>query len=125
MPRGDFALVTHPDRNPACDFITRSTVGPFVDTGVDVRMRPQPGMQEVTERIYLSKATIAALAQVAEVVSSAGGSTSRDAELIARGKLEGLKEGLGDDLADVVRTLGRWLDDAGLDRPELGGSSAL
>lgn len=113
MPRGDFALVTHPDRNPACDFITRSTVGPFVDTGVDVLLRPQPGTQVQTERVYLAVSTIAALAQIANVSVSEANTSGRDQQLIARGKLEGLKEGLGDGLVELGATLRRWLDDAG------------
>lgn len=113
MPRGDFALVTHPDRNPACDFITRSTVGPFVDTGVDVLLRPQPGTQVQTERVYLAVSTIAALAQIANVSVSEANTSDRDQQLIARGKLEGLKEGLGDGLVELGATLRRWLDDAG------------
>lgn len=123
--RGDFSLVTHPDKNPACDFITRSTVGPFVDTGVDVLLRPQPGMQVQAERVYLSVNTIGALAQFAGVSVSEGNSADREAQLKALGKLEGLNEGLGDDLATVVRTLDRWLDDAGVSRGHLADDSAL
>lgn len=122
MPRGDFTLVTHPDRNPACDFITRSTVGPFVDTGVDVLLRPQPGMQVQTERVYLSVQTIAALAKVADVSVSKADAEGREQQLIALGKLEGLKEGLGDGLVDVARTLGRWLDASGISRDRVGSA---
>lgn len=125
MSRGDFTLVTHPSRNPACDFITRSTVGPFVDTGVDVLMRSQPGNPVITERVYLSVATIAALAQAANVEVSTSGTLNRDAQLIAQGKLEGLREGLGDGLVDVARTLRRWLDDAAVGSDRVGGASAL
>lgn len=120
MPRGDFALVTHPDKQPACDFITRSTVGPFVDTGVDVLLRPQPGMQVQTERVYLAVSTIAALANVADVAVGTSSSSERESQLIAIGKLEGLKEGLGDGLVDVARTLARWLDAAGVGSDRLG-----
>lgn len=117
MGRGDFTLVTHPEKAPAADFITRSTVGPFVDTGVDVLLRSQPGMPVVTERVYLSVATITQLAQLAGVGgTSEENSAARDAQLIAQGKLDGLKEGIGDDLANVARTLDRWLDAAGVSR---------
>ena len=37
-----------------------------------------------------------------------------EARLIAQGKLDGLKEGIGDDLANVARTLREWLDAAGV-----------
>lgn len=116
--RGDLKLVTHPDRAPACDFITRTTVGPFVDTGVDVLLRSQPGNPIITERVYLSVSTIRQLAQIAGL--GAGDSESEqesiaeyEARLMAQGKLDGLKEGLGDDLANIARTLRQWLDTAG------------
>lgn len=118
--RGDFKLVTHPDRSPACDFITRSTVGPFVDTGVDVTLRSQPGNPVQTERVYLSVALIESLVVLIGVSNGTGGSHERDAELVARGKIQGLNEGLGDALVDVARSLDRWLDDAGVPRHRVG-----
>lgn len=114
MARGDFQLVTHPDKNPAVDFITRSSVGPFVDTGVDVILRPQAGMQTFQERVYLSVSTITQLAQLAGISGGASISSEREQQLIAQGKLEGLKEELGERLGDVADTLTRWLDDAGV-----------
>lgn len=116
MPRGDFQLVTHPDRAPAVDFITRSSEGPFVDTGLDVILRSRPGDPVRTERVYLAKSTIEQLALLAGVEGNAEFSAQREAELKAQGKLEGLKEGLGDDLASVAHSLGRWLDAAGISR---------
>lgn len=117
--RGDFKLVKSPDRQPAVDFITRSAEGPFVDTGVDIRLRSQPGMPVVVERLYLSVSTVRFLAEVAGL--SFGESeqyredvASHEARLIAQGKLDGLKEGIGDDLANVARTLREWLDAAGV-----------
>lgn len=113
--RGDMKLVTHPDRSPAVDFITRSSEGPFVDTGVDVLLRTQPGNPIVTERVYLARNTIRQLAQLAGIESDAADTASdQEAHFIAQGKLEGLKEGLGDDLVNVARTLRRWLDAAGV-----------
>lgn len=108
--RGDFVLVTHPDKAPACDFITRSTVGPFVDTGVDITLRSQPGMPVATERVYLAAATIKALAQVAQVSETASISRAHEDALIAQGELEGFQEGIGDGLVDLARTLRRWFD---------------
>lgn len=121
MTRGDFKLVTHPEKAPAVDFITRSGEGPFVDTGVDVIMRSQPGNPVITERVYLSVATIRNLAQIAGVGGDGEAFTEeREAQLIAHGKIEGMKEGLGDDLADVAHTLRRWLDAVG-ERPRRRG----
>lgn len=117
--RGDFKLVKSPDRQPAVDFITRSAEGPFVDTGVDIRLRSQPGMPVVVERLYLSVSTVRFLSEVAGL--SFGESdqdredvASYEARLIAQGKLDGLREGIGDDLANVARTLREWLDAAGV-----------
>ena len=115
--RGDMKVVTHPSLAPAVDFITRSSVGPFVDTGVDVLLRSQPGTPVVTERVYLAFSTIRQLAKMAGLGGSAAEKESAaeyEARLIAQGKLDGLKEGIGDDLANVVRTLREWLDTAGV-----------
>lgn len=125
MTRGDFQLVTHPEKNPAVDFITRSSVGPFVDTGVDVLLRPQPGMQIIQERVYLSVATIGHLAQLAGITGESHTTPDRERQLRAQGKLEGLREGLDERLADVGATLRRWLDDAGVGGSDAGGSSGL
>lgn len=115
MVRGDFQIVTHPERQPAVDFITRSAQGPFIDTGVDVILRSQPGNPVTVERVYIALDTIKQLAAMFGL--SGGGNVFTDErvkQLIATGKLEALKEGLGDELADVGRTLRRWLDDAGI-----------
>lgn len=124
MSRGDFQLVTHPDLAPAVDFLTRSGEGPFIDTGLDVLLRTQPGNPIIKERVYLAVSTIRQLAQMAGIVGEVA-DNSRDAALIARGKLEGLNEGLGDDLANVARTLDRWLDDARVSRARDLGTSVL
>lgn len=123
--RGDFELVTHPQLAPAADFITRSTVGPFVDTGVDVILRTQPGMPVQRERVYLAVGTIAHLAQVSGVGGHEGITKEREAQLIAIGKLEGMKENLGGNLADVAHTLRRVLDAVGSGGGRDGGASAL
>lgn len=112
MARGDITVVTHPERSPAVCFITRSSVGPFIDTGVDVTLRSRPGNPVVTERVYLAVPLVQQMATLLGL-TGAGEDKNRDAQLIARGKLEGLKEGLGGDLDRVVGTLSRWLDSAG------------
>lgn len=125
MTRGDFKLVTHPEKAPAVDFITRSSVGPFVDTGVDVIMRSLPGNPVITERVYLSVTTIGYLAQLAGIDGDATITPAREKQLIAQGKLEGLREGLDGQLADLGRTLRRWLDDAGVGGPGSDRDSGL
>jgi len=118
MARGDMQLVTHPQLAPAVDFITRSGVGPFVDTGVDILMRSQPGMPVSKERLYLSVATIKQLAELAGVSGDSGFTKEREQQLIAQGKLEGLREGLDGQLDDLGTTLRRWLNDAGVGVPD-------
>lgn len=116
MPRGDYALVTHPDRQPAVDFLTRSVEGPFVDTGVDVILRSRPGEPLRTERVYLSVATIRHLFELAEGISgSSEQAVQTRAQLVAQGKIEALKEGLHDDISRLARDLHRIVSDAGLD----------
>lgn len=88
MPRGDYQLVTHPELAPACDFLTRSTVGPFIDTGVDVLMRPAPGKEFQRERVYLAVSTVGAMAKLAGI-GGIDATSGREEELIAKGKLEG------------------------------------
>ena len=87
--------------------MTRSGQGPFVDTGVDIGFRPE--LRGRTERLYLSVDTIRYLAQVAGLTEQAA-TPEREEQLIAKGKLEGLKEGLGGDIDVVASTLRRWLD---------------
>lgn len=125
MTRGDYQIVTHPDRAPAVDFITRTSIGPFVDTGVDVLMRSQPGNPVIQERVYLSFSTITQLAQLAGVAGDGSISPDRERQLIAQGKLEGLREGLDGQLVDLGSTLRRWLDDAGISGTEPGSDSSL
>lgn len=125
MPRGDFAVVTHPDKQPACDFVTRSTTGPFVDTGVDVILRSRPGEPLRTERVYLAVSTIRQLAQLVGVGGDGVSNEARDAQLRAEGKLDALNEGIPDDIVRLARSLGRVLDlaDRGADR--LAGAESL
>lgn len=112
-------LVTHPDKSPAVDFITRSSEGPFVDTGVEVLLRSQPGNPVITERVYLSVSTIRQLAQLAGIGAGASDKEIEDAasyegRIAAQAKLDGLNERLGDDLVRVADTLRGWLDAAGV-----------
>lgn len=123
--RGDFVVVTHPDRQPAVDFITRSAQGPFIDTGVDVLLRSRPGEPVRTERVYLAKDTVAQLARELGIVADDGTTAAREASLIAQGKIEGMKEALGERLGDVVRDLGRTLDALADGGAHAGGVASL
>lgn len=105
MTRGDFKLVTHPEHQPAVDFITRSGEGPFIDTGVVVHVRNQPGQPLITERVYLSTATIAQLATMIGLEGLAEATVLHEQKLIAQGKVEAMKEGLGDRLLALAADL--------------------
>ena len=93
--RGDFKLVKSPDRHPAVDFITRSAEGPFVDTGVDIRLRSQPGMPVVVERLYLSVSTVRFLAEVAGL---SFGESDQDREDVASYEARLIAQGIADQL---------------------------
>lgn len=128
--RSEMRLVTHPDKQPAVDFITRSSEGPFVDTGLEITLRSQPGMPVITEHLYISVPVIRELAQIAGLTFGEGtqeheASVEYEARLKAQGKLEGLREGLADGIVDVARTLRRWLDDAGVGDDDHRGPEAL
>lgn len=114
MARGDFALVTHPELAPAVDFLTRTGEGPFVDTGLDVWVRPVPGGALIRERVYLSVHNIAQLADIAGSVQTASGRTLHEEKLIAQGKVEALKEGLGDRITALAADLRSLARAAGL-----------
>lgn len=112
MSRGDFRIVTHPEKAPAVDFVTRIGTGPFIDTGVDVIMRSQPGQPVVTERVYLAEATIRQMAQMLGLSGSITADPARDEALIAHGKLEAMKENLDGDAARLFGGLAGLLHDS-------------
>jgi hypothetical protein len=114
MARGDFALVTHPEHAPAVDFLTRTGEGPFVDTGFDVFVRRVPGGPVIKERVYLSVHNISQLAELAGSVQTSSGRTLHEEKLIAQGKVEALKEGLGDRITALAADLRSLAVSAGL-----------
>jgi hypothetical protein len=93
-------ITNAPALHPAVDFLTGSAVGPFVDTGVDANDQ----FGRLIGRIYLSKATVLALADLFE--------TDRpdQSQEYARGFLDGTREAIGGNLAAVARDLRRYLD---------------
>lgn len=120
MTRADFKLVTHPEFQPAVDFITRSSEGPFIDTGVFINHRAQPGMPIVQERVYLSVATIK---QLATLVGANAETTEINAEkLRAEGKLEYMMEDLGGTARSLASVLTRLADAAGVGDDALAGT---
>lgn len=122
MSRGDFKLVTHPEHQPAVDFLTRSGEGPFVDTGLDVFVRTMPGTAPVKERVYLSVPTINQLARLVGVVQTPAEAALHEKKLIAQGKVESLKEGTRERLVSLASDLHRLLDDAGVRADAVAGN---
>lgn len=95
-----------PTRSPGVDYLTGTTVGPFIDTGKDVQL---PDGRKLG-RIYLAKSTVEELAREFGITNN--DKVRIDAlvnEAYNRGKLDGLKEEIGGDLNDVVNVLRRWL----------------
>lgn len=96
-------IVASPAEQPATDYFTGSATGPFIDTGVYAEDR-QTGRR--FGRIYLSKDTLLALAAMFDEPATPQTQNSD----YARGYLDGTRDGLAGDLADVARALGGFLD---------------
>lgn len=112
VTRADFKLVTHPEHQPAVDFITRSSEGPFVDTGLTINHRMQPGYPVVAERVYLSVHTIKQLSQL--VGLSSENADLHQEKLISQGKVQFMKENLDGDIRRLAAALDRISSSAGL-----------
>lgn len=112
-PNGRFHKIDAPALPPGEDFLTRSTVGPFVDTGVDLAWG-QRG------RVYLTVDTIRELASVAGLFDNLVSTEVVDSAETAykTGYVDALKEKLDDNLRDAVAELMHVL------RPDDGGGAA-
>lgn len=110
-PNARFGVTDAPALLPGCDWITKSSVGPFIDTKVDL------GKGVIDRgRIYLSFDTIKEMAQLLGIIESP---YSRNQEAYeeeirlkayTKGYADGLKEGLGDDAARVADLLSASAD---------------
>jgi len=107
---GRFRVVEAPELQPGVDYITGSSVGPFVDTGRDMTFG-----ERKLGRIYLSKDTVAELAHELGITASATASQEALDRAYAQGQIDALKETLGADLVHVVRTLDRLVRALGPD----------
>jgi hypothetical protein len=96
-------MTNAPTLQPAVDYLTRSSVGPFIDTGRDAPAASGRGK----DRIYISLDTLTHMADVAGVINK----PSQDAldEAYRRGVLDGIKHDLGGDLSRIIDVLERWL----------------
>jgi hypothetical protein len=98
-----YSLTNAPAQQPAEDLITRSTVGPFVDTGAWTVPGPH------RRRIYLSVETIAELAEAAGVFKPVQNLELLLANARAEGAMAVMKENLGGDLARILVRVGDLL----------------
>jgi hypothetical protein len=98
-----FEMTNAPTLQPAVDYLTRSSIGPFIDTGRDAPMASGRGK----DRIYISLDTLKHMADVAGITNKP--SQGDLDEAYRRGVLDGIKHDLGGDLSRVVDTLERWL----------------
>lgn len=100
-----FTVVGSPALAPGIDYVTGNAVGPFIDTGRDIR--DQAGRN--LGRLYLSKSTVAEMARELGLIAGHADSVALDAAY-NKGKLDGLQEELGGDLYSIAGTLRRWLE---------------
>jgi hypothetical protein len=96
-------MIDAPDKQPAVDYLTRSSVGPFIDTGRDAPQHSGRGL----DRIYISLDTLKHMADVAGILDKP--STAAIDEAYRRGVSDGIRAELGVDLGRIVDTLDRWL----------------
>lgn len=100
-----FKVTDAPTLAPGTDYVTGTGVGPFIDTGRDIR--DQAGRN--LGRLYLSKDTVREMAQELGLLGGPAGATAQMAAY-NKGKLDALQEELGGDLYSVTDTLRRWLE---------------
>ena len=100
-----FKVTKAPELAPGVDYVTGTGVGPFVDTGRDIR--DQAGRN--LGRLYLSKSTVEEMARELGILGGQTDSTAIEAAY-SKGKLDGLQEELGGDLYSIADTLRRWLE---------------
>jgi hypothetical protein len=83
-----WSMTDAPTLAPAVDFITRSPVGPFIDTGVNTTV-------ETKGHVYLSVDTIREMAEIAGLLESKSAQerSLHDLEMYNAGYEAGLKEG--------------------------------
>lgn len=98
---GRYKVVENPTLQPAVDYVTGNGVGPFIDTGRDIKFG-----ERTIGRLYLSKSTVAEMARELGLLETVSEQQLQDR--YNKGKLDALKEGLGDDLVRVADAFARW-----------------
>lgn len=114
---GRFKVVEQPDQQPAVDYVTNSSVGPFIDTGRDIKVGDRK-----FGRIFLSEETVREMALELGIIGNASASEDQIQAAYARGQLDAIREDLGGNLARTAFVLGSVAD--GLRGAHLGASES-
>ena len=126
-PQSRFSLVEVAQIAPGVDFITKSSIGPFVDTKVSLNKFDEIFAEANMARVYLAVATVKEMAEGAGVLDELRTEMlTVEAKGYQLGYADAMKENLGGTLSDLVERLGvlsSHLDggDNSLPVPEAGG----
>jgi len=116
-----YKLVDTATEAPGLCFITRTSVGPFIDTGKKVwTLRPEIGTK-VYEHVYIAVSTLLEIAQEAGILSAKDVELSRQ---YGEGYADALKENIGGDLNSLADTLGFISERLDSIRSALGGADS-
>lgn len=102
---GRFTVVDNPDKAPGVDYVTGTSVGPFIDTGRDITIG-----ERKFGRIFLSEDTVREMARELGIISDDNASEGALSAAYARGQLESVREDLGGNVARAVAVLGSLAD---------------
>lgn len=94
-------MIDAPDKNPGVDYLTRTSVGPFIDTGRDAPAQSGRGL----DRIFISVDTLKHMADIAGI--TAGPTEGAVNEAYRRGLVDGIESATGRGLVDLVADLDR------------------
>jgi hypothetical protein len=100
----NFRLINAPDKTPGVDYLTRSSVGPFIDTGRDAPAASGRGL----DRIYISVSTLRHMADLAGITAAPTEEGINAA--YRRGLTDGIESATGRGLVDLVADLDRVRD---------------
>lgn len=95
-----YDIVQNATELPGVDFFTRTSVGPFLDTGKSVWVLTANG--KAHEHVYIALSTLKELAGVAGILSATEAEKNR---AYGEGYADSLKENIGGDLRGLADTL--------------------
>jgi hypothetical protein len=98
-----FAIVEMATQYPFKCALSGTELGPFVDTGIDYETRTGAF---ANARIYIATSVLPEILQVAGLLGDPHATAMHEAAIYNRGKLDAVKEGLGNDVRRVADSLG-------------------